>query len=263
MNKRAENGAEAHLAVIYADPDFLILSKPAGMLVHSVRVLKRAVFREPTKQNTVVDWLIEHYPEVKTIGDDPGMRPGIVHRIDRETSGVLMVARTQIFFEYIKRLFQKREVHKEYQALVWGRVKNEFGTIALPIGLRTGTTKRTTHITSARMVKEASTDYRVRERLRWGDEPLTLLSLFPKTGRTHQLRVHLSALGHPILGDALYGGRNRFLKSAELGLARHFLHAEAIEFILPNGSALRVESPLPSDLLQVLGRVKPDEEEHR
>jgi Pseudouridylate synthases, 23S RNA-specific len=253
-----EVGGQKNIEVIYTDPDFLILSKPAGVLVHGVRTLKSVPII--AKKDTVADWLLAQYPEVKNVGDDPAMRPGIVHRLDRDTSGVLIVARTQKFFEYMKHLFQRHEVCKEYTALVWGRVKNESGTIALPIGIRTGTTKRTTHLKSARMVKEAITSYQVRERLAWRSESLTLLSLFPKTGRTHQLRVHLSSLGHPILGDALYGGKERFKKSEELGLFRHFLHAGAVEFVLPTKGMLRVESPLPQDLSRVLMEVKPDEE---
>ena len=154
MSSRTPGKGEG-IQVLYTDPNFLVLQKPAGILVHSVRV-SHPRKKEAGSGAAVTDWLCKHYPEVKTVGDDPAGRPGIVHRLDKETSGVLVVARTQAFFEYMKNLFQRHEVKKEYTALVWGRMKNDSGTIALPIGLRTGTTRRTTHLASHQRKSETS-----------------------------------------------------------------------------------------------------------
>jgi len=177
-----------------------------------------------------------------------------VHRLDRDTSGVLLVARTQPFFEYMKRLFQAHEVEKTYLALVHGRVKGP-GVINTPIGLRAGSVKRSVRARHMKMVKEAITEYRplkVFERL-GGGELFTLVELTPRTGRTHQLRVHLASIGHPVVGDALYG-----VKGNPLGLPRHFLHAESIAFSLPaqaglpNGKRMRFDAELPDDLKYIV-----------
>jgi 23S rRNA pseudouridine1911/1915/1917 synthase len=240
--------------VIYTDPDFIVVSKPAHLLVHAIK-------GQHAVGPTLADWLLARYPELKTVGDDPANRPGIVHRLDRDTSGVLIIPRTQGFFSYIKKLFQSHEVSKEYLALVWGHLRDDAGTVALPIGIRAGSVKRTTHIRNARLIKDAVTDYRVQKRLVLKGEPVTLVSLFPKTGRTHQLRVHLASRGYPVVGDMLYGGKTIFLKSTQLGITRHFLHAEAIEFVLPSSTRLKVQSPLPPDLSRVLAEARSDEAE--
>lgn len=190
-----------HPVVLYKNQDFLVVEKPAGMLMHGIRG-KEAI------EETVASWLVEHYSQAKIVGDDKENRPGIVHRLDKDTSGVVVVALNQDTFIFFKKLFQAHEVKKEYRALVWGRVKEDRGVITLPIGLHNGSTKRTTHIRlggpsdrQTRMVKEAITEYRVAARFVVPDtnpnehfrgESLTLLSVFPKTGRTHQIRVHFA-----------------------------------------------------------------------
>ncbi len=199
------------------------------------------VHRTPhSQESTITDWLVKNYPEVKNVGDDPQNRPGIVHRLDKDTSGILVIARSQPAFEYLKNLFQKHQMKKIYLALVWGKVADKSGIIDKPIGIAQGTIKRTTRLEKAKMVKEAVTHYRVKKYI----GPYTLVEAEPKTGRTHQIRAHFAAIGHPIVGDKIYG-KNRPIPP---GLTRQFLHAESIEFTLPDGGQLKVSADLPAEL---------------
>ena len=274
---------ELIIEVLYEDKDLVVINKPAGLLVHPVNVGANilnskeegsspkendqpgAVYlgsdtngaRQDNKDSqtiTLVDWLVERYPDIKNVGDNPEIRPGIVHRLDRETSGVLVVAKNQPTFEHLKRLFQTRQTKKTYLALVWGWPQQVSGVIDKPIGLKQGTIKRTIY-KNAKMVKEATTEYRVIKNLfidngrvvaidsGSGAEKVALLRVWPKTGRTHQIRVHLASLGHPIIGDKVYAAKRPNL------LGRLFLHAEIIEFSLPQGSSLQVGTDgLPVDL---------------
>jgi len=237
---------EKKIEIIYQDADILAINKPAGLLVHPTHI---------SKEKTLTDWLLGKFPEIKTVGDDPENRPGIVHRLDKETSGVMIIARHQKAFEYLKKLFQTRQIKKTYLALVWGRVAQHSGIIEKPLGLKTGSLKRTTRIEGAKMVKEAKTLYRVKKYVvlrpppRRGRQaqdnkvPGTLLEVEPLTGRTHQIRVHLASIGHPVVGDTLYSK-----KRAPAGIERMFLHAESIELTLPNGSRTKIEADLPRTL---------------
>ncbi|MGC8776284.1 MAG: RluA family pseudouridine synthase [Minisyncoccia bacterium] len=220
--------------IIYENENFLAINKPAGMLVH------------PTTKNekdTLVDWLIKKYPQIKNVGENPN-RPGIVHRLDKDTSGVMLIAKNQKFFEYLKNLFKKHLIKKTYLALVWGVPKNKSGTINLPIGLKSGTTKRT--IYSKKLQKEAQTKYQLLKIIEnQNKEKLSLLEIWPLTGRTHQIRVHLKAIGHPICGDKLYGKKND-------GFNQLMLHSLAIEFNLDNGKIIKIEAEPPKKLSTVL-----------
>ncbi len=220
-------------SVIYENKDFLVINKPAGLLVHNT------VYGQ---EKTLVDWLKTNYTEVLRVGDDPVNRPGIVHRLDKETSGVMLVARNQETFEYLKNLFKSHLIEKTYLALVSGRVKDKKGVIKKSIGIKKGTIKRSVY--SSKMEKPAITEYKVIKFLTINDQDFTLLELKPKTGRTHQLRVHLAFIGYPIVGDKLYGGSKNKLK----GLDRQFLHAYAIEFTANKGERMRFEADLPEEL---------------
>ena len=248
--------------IIYKDPDFLILNKPAGMLTHGIR---NPHFAQPSPrlrpaskasrgrrelgirndELTVADWLLKNFPEVKNVGDDPKERPGIVHRLDRDTSGVLAVARNQKAFDYLKNLFQTHQVKKTYLALVCGWLKEKEGIIEKPIGILSGSVKRSVHLKAARMIKEAKTKYKVKQELMLQGK-FSLVEVEPTTGRTHQIRVHLNSIGHPIVGDKLYGRKN------PLNLSRQFLHADSIEFTLPSGSQLKIGVDLPEELSTAL-----------
>lgn len=218
--------------VIYEDSRFVVVDKPEGLLVHPVP--------SKTKEATLVDWLLQRYPEIKTVGDDPVNRPGIVHRLDKTTSGIMIIARTQEYFEYLKSLFQKGEMKKTYYAVVYGIPKEIWGVIDKPIGIGVGTLKRSTR--SFKMRKEAVTEYEVLGSVDIEGEIVSILRVHPRTGRTHQIRVHLLHIGHPILGDRVYGRK----KQADW-IKRIMLHAYSLEWTTKDGSRMKLESDLPQE----------------
>ena len=227
------------IRTIHAEPNFIVLAKPAGMAVHG---------GAGVKGETITDWLVKKYPETKRVGDDPAIRPGIVHRLDKDTSGVMVVARTPEAFAALKNLFKERKVEKTYLALVIGTPKKSFGVIDAPIGrLMAHPTKRGVG-SRTRGARGAITEYRLLERL----GGYALLAVKPKTGRMHQIRVHLASLGHPVAGDRIYGGT----RAALPGLDRQFLHAWRLSFSYPEGRRWQFEAALPEELERVLGRLR-------
>lgn len=227
---------KSSIEIIYEDNDFAALLKPAGIVVHSDRY---------HKTETLVNELVKKFPSIKKVGDDPN-RPGIVHRLDKDTSGILIVAKNQESFQYFKKIFQERNIKKQYVALVVGNVKQDSGIVDLPIGR--GYKEPTKRVSRGRMrgfVREAITEFRVKDRF----GSYTLLELTPLTGRTHQIRSHLAAIGHPVVCDGIYAGK-RFV--CPFGLKRQFLHAFSLDFTAPSGSRLRLEAELPDDLKKTL-----------
>lgn len=212
------------------------------------------------KGDTLADFLVQHFPEVKNVGDesalpDQGYRAGIVHRLDKDTSGVMVVARRQEAFDFLKKQFQERRVEKEYIVLVAGKIKNKKGAINLPIGRsKNDPTRRIAKGLMRGKIREALTEYKVKEYFVFEGKEYTLLSAFPKTGRTHQVRAHFKAIEHPVVCDKLYAGK-RFI--CPLGLTRHFLHACALELTIPSGGRMRLEAELPEDLAVVLEGLRP------
>lgn len=251
--------------VIFETKNFLAVNKPAGLVVHAAKVREKArskkrdakTIREE-QEPTLVDWLLAHRPEVAIVGDDPAVRPGIVHRLDKETSGVMLVAKTQAYFEYLKSLFQEHRIIKTYAAVVRGVPKNKTGVIDAPIGIVNGTLKRS--VRSKKMQKEAVTEYRVLKifvpegETERGEEKFALLEINPKTGRTHQIRVHLASIGYPIAGDKLYGSK---AKTDRAQFPRLMLHAAGIEFPEKDGSILRIQSEPGSLWQDVLRALNP------
>lgn len=223
--------------IIHEDKNFLVINKGADTLVH-----RTSLSAEPA----LVDVLLEKYPEMKTVGDAPETRPGVVHRLDRDTSGIVVFARTQEFYDYLKNLFQTKEVKKTYRALVWGEALKK-GLINAPIGLKPGTTKRSVRAKNMKMVKEALTEYSLENFYEYDDQKFSLLKIFPHTGRTHQIRVHLLSIHHPVVGDKLYGWREN-----PFNLHRQFLHADTIEFPLPSGSRVSFGADFPDDLAEII-----------
>lgn len=229
------------IKIIYEDSDILILDKPSGLLTHPVN-------RED-KSESVVGWVLKTHPEIAEVKDIYGeklgnwadLRPGIVHRLDKETSGLIVVAKNQPAFDYLKKLFQERKVKKTYVALVYGHLKEKNGIIESPIGKFGG--KQSTRIHGKHDLKEknAITEYGVLKE--YAD--YSLLEVMPKTGRTHQIRVHLGSIGHPIVCDPLYAGK-KLMCPPELG--RLFLHAQKLSFVSPAGESLTVETDLPPEL---------------
>jgi len=222
--------------VIYEEADFLVINKPAGLIVHG-------------EHPSVVDWLAVHYPETQVVGDDPKERGGIVHRLDRDTSGVMIIPRTQEAFVFFKNLFQTKTVHKTYMALVYGTPKESKGVIDKPIGLNSGTVKRTVHTKNAKMVKDAITDYELVATYTIEDVQASLVRVSPRTGRTHQIRVHMASIGCPIVGDTLYGPKKQSIK-----IHRQFLHADSIEFSTPRGNRLTISADMPRELAIFIGQ---------
>ena len=224
-------------SIIYQDNDIIAVNKPAGVAVHKGIA---------EKGETLADWLAEKFPEIKNVGDEPELRPGIVHRLDKDTSGVLVAARNQKSFEFLKKQFQSRSIIKKYLALVEGNLKTDKGVIDLPIGRSQSDFRKKLASGNARgELREAVTEYKVLEKF----PAYTLIEVYPKTGRTHQIRVHFKAIGHPVVCDSLYGGKRM---TCPLGLKRHFLHANFLEFVSPSGSMLKLEADLPEDLAEVL-----------
>jgi 23S rRNA pseudouridine1911/1915/1917 synthase len=220
--------------VVHEDDHLLVVDKPAGVVVHP---------GAGRRTGTVIQGLLARYPELAGVGPDP-QRPGIVHRLDKGTSGLLLVARTEAAHSALVAALAARQVHRRYRALVWGLVEANSGLIDAPIGR---SARDPTRMAVEQRGKGARTRYEVRQRLR---EPVSVteLTCTLETGRTHQIRVHLSSIGHPVVGDARYGGRRQ-----SLPLGRPFLHAEALELAHPvTGAPLAFASPLPDDLADVL-----------
>jgi 23S rRNA pseudouridine1911/1915/1917 synthase len=226
------------LDILYADGDLLVVNKPAGMTVHAGAGAARG---------TLVNALMHRFEKLSTVGGP--LRPGIVHRLDKDTSGVLVVACNDAAHRHLAAQFQKRTVEKSYIALVHGRLKRESGTIDLPVARDARHRTRMTTRRPAGRAREARTDWKVLARM----DSFTLVAVRIHTGRTHQIRVHFSALGHPVVGDTLYGAPRQVRlprnAAAPPPLGRNFLHAARISFEHPRtGKQVTVILPLPPEL---------------
>lgn len=243
------------IPIVYEDKDIIAVNKPAGVIVHP---------GISNKEGTLIQGIITLRPEIKKVGDEPELRPGIVHRLDKDTSGVLVVAKNQSAFEYLKSLFQSREIIKKYLVLVEGNLKTDKGVIDLPIGgSRSDFRKKLASGNAKGELREAITEYKVLERFINVQHSVshkmihyTLVEAYPKTGRTHQIRVHFKAIGHPVVCDALYGGKKA---RCPFGLGRHFLHANFLEFNLPHGGRIKLEADIPKDMEDVLRALRKKE----
>jgi len=218
--------------VRYADDDVVVVAKPAGLVVHP---------GAGHAGGTLVNGLLARFPEIAAVGDE--QRPGIAHRLDRDTSGLLVAARSSRAYESLVRQISARTVDRRYTALVWGRMSSPRGVVDAPIGRSTA---RRTRMAVRESGKEARTAYEVRTAY---ERPVcALLDCQLETGRTHQIRVHLSAIGHPIVGDATYGGAREAIR-----LDRPFLHAAELAFDQPaTGERLSFSDSLPPELAAVL-----------
>jgi len=225
------------------DDDVIVVDKPSGLVVHP---------GAGNMEGTLVNGLLARYPEMAGVGS--AVRPGIVHRLDLGTSGALAVARTQVAYDSLVGQLAERTVGRRYLALVWGRPEAPTGVVDAPIGRSTKDRTRMAVIGSGR---PARTHYDVEETR---VEPVTsLLRCRLETGRTHQIRVHLSAIGHPLVGDRAYGGEREGLPEGS-PLDRPFLHAAHLAFDHPvTGERMAFDAPLPVDLLGLLERLGPPE----
>jgi 23S rRNA pseudouridine1911/1915/1917 synthase len=249
---------EIPLDVVYEDDYLAVINKPAGMMVHA----GAGATEDERNRGTLVNALLHRFGALSGVGGE--MRPGIVHRLDRATSGLIVVAKNDLAHRRLAAQFSGRQVRKQYIALVHGAVKQDAGTISSAISRdRIRRTRMTTRRSGGR---EAVTHYKVRERIQSGFGKFSLLELKIDTGRTHQIRVHLASLGHPVVGDTLYGApreiqvqsqKGQGTKAQPLSLERNFLHAAAIEFVHPRtGEGLSFSRPLPPELQDFLGRVR-------
>lgn len=256
------------IEILYEDKDLMVLNKPAGFAVHSDGKNK--------KEKTVADWILENYPKLEKVGEPMEVeykgeqikisRPGIVHRLDKETSGALIVAKNQKTFLFLKEQFQKHKVKKSYRAFVYGFVTDpkaslatgKKGIINAPIGRSPNDIRAYTAGRGAKdPVRESITEYVIlkkfsdaknEEDIKKQEHQFTYIEVYPKTGRTHQIRVHMRYINHPVVSDPIYKGS----KEKALGMNRLALHAHSITFILQNGEQKTVESPLPVDFKKVI-----------
>ncbi len=230
------------LSIVYEDSDILVINKAAGMVMH---------VGSGIKSGTLVNALLSHINRLSSIGGD--LRPGIVHRLDKMTSGLVVVAKNDAAHRRLSEQFKSREVHKTYVALVHGRVAAERGEISKSVGR--DPRRRTRMKAGGIAPREALTKYRALRRF----GHFTLVEALPQTGRTHQIRVHLASLGHPVVGDTTYGApaKLRFGESEEPTLPRTFLHAAKLAFTHPISAApLDFEAPLPEELSAFLMHVE-------
>jgi 23S rRNA pseudouridine1911/1915/1917 synthase len=226
------------LSIVYEDADIVVIDKPAGLVVHPAA---------GHANGTLVNALLMHVPDLKGVGGE--IRPGIVHRLDKDTSGLIVVAKHDRALTHLQAQFKSRSVRKMYVALAEGLVKPPEGIIDAPIGRALNHRKKMAVVRSA-SGRAARTRYKTIETFH--DPDLTLIEAYPETGRTHQIRVHMAWLGFPLVGDKMYGHKHPALE-----IDRHFLHAASLTFTLPLiGEERTFKSQLPDDLKQVLDNLR-------
>lgn len=238
------------IKILYEDSNILAIDKPSGISVHP---------DGRTKEKTITDWVLKNYPRMKNVGESMLMenkgikikikRPGVVHRLDRDTSGVMLLAKNKQTYEFLKEQFQNREIKKVYHTIVSGWIKDERGVINKPIGKSPIDFRRYSASRGARgEMRDAVTHYKVLKRFQEGVQKFTYLEVMPKTGRTHQIRVHMKAIDHPVVCDILYNPKGLCPK----GIKRMALHAKSIEFKDLKGNVVKIESPLPKEFERML-----------
>lgn len=252
--QHANGDAVADIHIIYEDDEVLVVNKPAGVLVHEDG--------HSSHEGTVVEWFLGRAPSARGVGEQttspqgkPLERSGVVHRLDRGTSGVLILAKTPEAHAHLKAQFHDRLVKKEYRAFVYGRMNERWGTIDKPIG-RSPRDFRLRHAGrgATSIIRDALTNWERIGSGEWAGEPFSYLKLVPKTGRTHQLRVHLKSIDRPIVADPLYAA-HKLATSNNLGLNRLALHAHTLELILPSGRQERFIAPVPQQFEEAAERI--------
>lgn len=232
--------------ILFENNDVLVIDKPAGLIVHS---------DGRTKEASVAEWLVHRLPDLREVGEpwispqgEIIMRPGIVHRLDRTTSGVMIIAKNQDTFAHLKQQFHDRHVHKTYRAYTYGAPKEDSGVIEAEIGRSKSEPRQwSAQFGKKGNLRAAITEWRVLGRFvdTESEEPVGYMELSPKTGRTHQIRVHLKAIHHPIVCDHIYAPKRPCI----LGFTRPALHAATLSLMLPDGEMGMWEAPLPDDFI--------------
>jgi len=253
------------LEIVYEDDDLAVVNKPAGMMVHA----GSGATEDARSGGTLVNALLHRFDSLSSIGGE--LRPGIVHRLDKETSGLIVIAKNDKTHEALAEMFADRRMTKTYIALVQGKLPEDFATIQAPISRDS---VRRTRMTTRRLegARHAVSHYRVVERLETRFGPFTLARVRIETGRTHQIRVHMASISHPVVGDTLYGAAARIIalplsttrKAARevLELDRNFLHSSELEFAHPTtGKLIQLQSPLPPELAAFLVQLRGQDSE--
>ena len=284
------------IKVLWEDKNLMVLDKPAGVAVHgdgkgtlmsqtkgaAVPSLKGRVREGIKKEETIADYILKTYKKIKGVGEDMVAgsgavieRPGIVHRLDKDTSGCLVICKNEDSFQNLKKQFSQHTIRKEYVAVVWGHIPFETGLINLPIARSKNDFRKKEVVKAVGLVqgaaqsatagfrtlwrgeeRDAVTRYKVVKRIEKFGEKLTIVIFLPETGRTHQIRVHAKSIGHPIVADNLYGPRSskseklefKIFKTKDKKKIRHLLHAKSISFLNPTTSeVVKVESKLPKE----------------
>lgn len=234
------------MEILFENNNLIAINKPAGVLVHD----------DGSEEESIVSWVQKEYPELKDVGEDVKIRtgdvvkkPGIVHRLDRETSGVLLIAKNQESFLNLKKQFQEHQVEKTYQVFVYGNVKEDELLVDRPIGKSRSDFRMYSAQRGARgVLREAQTTFKTIKRCK----EVSLLEAYPKTGRTHQIRVHLKAIHHGVVGDKLYSPKGEKM----LGFERLALHARSIKVKDLDGLEIAVEAPYPEDFKNALAELE-------
>ncbi|WP_263367740.1 RluA family pseudouridine synthase [Edaphobacter bradus] len=241
------------LTILHEDKHLAIIDKPAGMMVHA----GSGATDDARNHGTLVNALLHHFGKLSDVGGE--LRPGIVHRLDKQTSGIILVAKDDSTHRKLSEMFAERQLEKTYLALVHGHIVRENTTISLPIGrdLIRRTRMTTRRSAESEGVRPAVSHVKVLKRIASPYGPFTLVEVSIETGRTHQIRVHLQAMGHPVVGDTLYGAPHHVGQLPDtLSLDRNFLHAAHLAFHHPQTrKAMQIDSPLPPELQQFLGAI--------
>lgn len=235
------------IKIIHDEKDFAVIDKPAGLVVYP---------GTKHEEKTLVNGLLAIWPEIKNVGEDP-LRPGMVHRLDKDTSGIMIIAKNNSAFEYFKNLFKDKKIDKTYTALTFGHIAEKVGQVDFPIRRSENNPVKQVAVRNKSAkneeAREALTFFKTLKYFSDKNEnQYTLVEAKPKTGRMHQIRVHLSAIGHPIVGDKVYQTKNI---TQPQGISRQLLHASAIKFHSPHEKVLKFTSPFPkafSDFLKTL-----------
>jgi 23S rRNA pseudouridine1911/1915/1917 synthase len=245
-------GEDISLDIIFEDENVIVINKPAGLVVHPAA---------GHADNTLINALLNHFPKISEAvydKDNPlsRMRPGLVHRLDKDTSGIMIVAKNERTMHSLSKQIQNRTVKKIYVGLCYGWPKKEEGIMRSFLGRHSKNRKKIAEIAEDKG-KEAITNYRVIQNYTFNKEKVSLVEFDIKTGRTHQIRVQISSLGHPILGDNFYGNRLSEKLSISLDIRRQLLHAKELTISLPGESRAKTfEAPMPEDFKLILKQIK-------